>query len=50
MTTGVIWNTNTPGNEALQRVNPAIGIGKSVLMDIWGVGGFQMLDLIPSQC
>jgi hypothetical protein len=33
-----------------QRVNLAIGIAKFMFTAIWGVNGFHLLGLIPSQC
>jgi histone-lysine N-methyltransferase SETMAR len=37
-------------DEVPQRVDRAIGTAKFVLTATWGVSGFYLLDLIPSQC
>jgi hypothetical protein len=36
--------------EMLQKVNSAIGTAKFIQTALWGVGGFQVLDLIESHC
>jgi hypothetical protein len=36
-------------DEMPQRVDPAIGTAKFILTAIWGVNGFSLLDLMPSQ-
>jgi hypothetical protein len=38
------------GSEAAQRVDPAIGTAKFMITAIYGVNGFHLLDLLPSQC
>jgi hypothetical protein len=37
-------------DEVPQRVDPAIGTAKFMLMAIWGFNGFHLLDLMLSQC
>jgi hypothetical protein len=37
-------------DEVPQRVDAAIGTAQFMLMAIWGVNGFHLLDLMPSQC
>jgi hypothetical protein len=37
-------------DEVFQRVDPAIGTTKFMPAAIWGVNGFHLLDLMPSQC
>jgi histone-lysine N-methyltransferase SETMAR len=38
------------GNEVPQKVNLATGTAKFMLMAVWGVNGFHLLDVMPSQC
>jgi hypothetical protein len=39
-----------PRDEGPQWADPAIGTAKFMLTAIWGVNGFHLLDLMPSQC
>jgi hypothetical protein len=42
------WSTSR--EDVPQRVRQQIGIRKYMLMVIWGVGGFHVVDLMSSQC
>jgi hypothetical protein len=41
---------SVPRHKVPQMAGPAIDTAKFMLTAIWGVNGFHLLDLTPSQC
>jgi hypothetical protein len=37
-------------DEVTEKVDPAFGTARFVLKAIWGVNGFRLRDLMPSEC